>query len=184
MTYREDKWSKGIKQELIDMKLKITALEAQVKALGAPVPETTSGKGPKISYDKIYDEYVNQSVDDLTEEITAPYKGSSEYVDSMVKASYSIREASTAMRGYLMLLDQAGLSKDQKKMIRDLENSMMSVMKFANAMKYALEIYNMYKAAMLAGGAIGPQGILMAIIGGGSMAASLAFGSKLTGGNS
>jgi transcriptional regulator of aromatic amino acid metabolism len=179
-----DSWSKGIKAEIIDMKLRITGLEALVKTLGAPVASAQSGKGQSAaSMDKIYNEYVDESVDELTEQATSKYTGNNEYLDNMVRASYSIREASTAMRGYLMLLDQAGLNKDQKKMIRDLENGMMSVMKFANALKYALELKKMWDMAQLAGGAIGPQGIIMAIIGGGAMAASLAFGSKVSGGN-
>jgi hypothetical protein len=168
----KDKWSKGIKEEIIDMKLEITALKAQIKAMGAPVPEAKAMRGSN-PYRNIYG---NESIFDRGS--IWKDQNSKDYIDGMVKATYSIREASTAMRGYMMLLDQAGLSRDQKKMVKDVENGMMMIMKMATTLQYIIKLQQLAAASEF-----GPVGYIYMIMIGGSMAASIAYGSKLTGGS-
>jgi hypothetical protein len=93
------------------------------------------------------------------------------YTDDMVKATYAFKTAAIAAKGYLMLLDQMGLSPDQKKMVKELEYGMMAVMKAAQAVAIGKGIM---EAATL-----NPMAILTL---GGYAAGSIAYTSKLTGG--
>ena len=92
----------------------------------------------------------------------------------LVQATYAIRTATIAMRGYLMLLDQMHLSRDQKKMIMELQNVMMMVMKAAQV----LRILEMVSKGLEAG-TLGTMGIFDVILMGGFGAASIAYGSKI-----
>lgn len=152
-------WGQMIKQEIIELKIRQTAMEAKLAELGHAA--TPTGK----------DIYDRTSIFDGEEEWDKAH--SKDFTMDLVHATYTIRTASTAMRGYMMLVDQMGLSKDQKKMIRELEYGAMMVMK---AM-VALQLFNAARAA-----AGDPTAIFSLIAGGGSLAASVAFGSKIQGG--
>lgn len=160
-----NEWAGMIKSEIIDLKIRLDSVERQLNELG--YKSSPEGEGKDIySRDSIFDREADWSQRDKLEAM------------DLVKATYSIREATKAMRGYLMLLDQAGLSKEQKKMVRDLEYAMMMIMKAATALNLLLKMQQ-----LMAAGALGPSGILMyGIFAGGSMAASVAYGSKLSGG--
>lgn len=93
--------------------------------------------------------------------------------EGLVKATYEIRTATIAMRGYLMLLDQMHLSKDQKKMLMELQNIMMMVMKAAQVMRILQMVMKVTEA-----GTMGPMGIFDIVLMGGFGSASLAYGSK------
>lgn len=95
--------------------------------------------------------------------------------EMLVQATYAIRTASNAMRGYLMLLDQAGLSKDQKKLIMEVENSLMAIMKLAQAVR-------ILQGIMKLGSLTSPEGIFDLILMGGFASSSVAYGSKVQGG--
>ena len=95
--------------------------------------------------------------------------------EMLVQATYAIRTASNAMRGYLMLLDQAGLSKDQKKLIMEVENSLMAIMKLAQAVR-------ILQGIMKLGSLSSPEGIFDLILMGGFASSSVAYGSKVQGG--
>lgn len=95
--------------------------------------------------------------------------------EMLVQATYAIRTASNAMRGYLMLLDQAGLSKDQKKLIMEVENSLMAIMKLAQAVR-------ILQGIMKLGSLTSPEGIFNLILMGGFASSSVAYGSKVQGG--
>ena len=149
-----------MKQEIIELKIRLSAIEAQLKDMGA---EATPSK---------------QETDESGFP-SGPYKlkgfgeEGGDFTADLVHATYTIRTAATAFRGYMMLLDQAGLSKDQKKMVRELEYGAMMAMK---AM-VAIQLFNTARAATG-----DPTAIFALIAGGGSLAASAAFGSKLQGG--
>lgn len=95
--------------------------------------------------------------------------------EMLVQATYAIRTASIAMRGYLMLLDQAGLSKDQKKLIMEVEQSLMAIMKLAQAVR-------ILQGIMKLGSLTSPEGIFDLILMGGFASSSVAYGSKVQGG--
>jgi hypothetical protein len=99
--------------------------------------------------------------------------------EDLVGATYALHETTHAMRGYLMLLDQMGLNKDQKKMVRDLEYAMMLVTKLTTAMNILISLET--KAA--AGEAISaPELFLPLFIAGGMGSASFGYAHKLSGG--
>ena len=94
----------------------------------------------------------------------------------LVQATYAIRTATIAMRGYLMLLDQMHLSRDQKKMIMELQNVMMMVMKL-------MQVIRLLQAVSAAGGLMSgdPMAIFDLILAGGFGASSIAYGRKIGG---
>ena len=155
-------WGAMIKAELVDLKVRVTALEEHLTALshgaGESTPsgvtgETPIGEGPSPS------ETISMA-------------------EQLKEATYTIRQATTSMRGYMMLLDQMGLSKDQKKMIKQMEETMMMIMKIMTTIRImSLAIEAATTPAM------GPYAPLYALFAGGTMAASMAYGSKLTGGS-
>jgi hypothetical protein len=151
-----------IKTELIDLKVRVTALEEHLTALshgaGEPTPsgvtgETPIGEGPSPS------ETISMA-------------------EQLKEATYTIRQATTSARGYLMLLDQMGLSKDQKKMIKELESAMMMIMKLITTIRLLALAYKELTVAEA-----GPIGIVYGVFAAGTFAASMAYGSKLTGGS-
>jgi hypothetical protein len=160
-------WATMIKGEIIDLKLRMTALEAAIreasgavsgtKEFGGEVDESGFPTGPVklIGFDK--------DIKSTAQEL--------------VEATYTIKSAAIAMRGYLMLLDQAGLSRDQKKMIREIEYGMMMVMKLAQTIKILMTAELFSRAAMG-----DPTAFLQIGIAGGYLASSLAYGSKVSGG--
>lgn len=96
--------------------------------------------------------------------------------ETLVQATYAIRTATIAMRGYLMLLDQMGLSKDQKKLIMELQGTMMMVMKL-------MQVIRLLQAVSAAGGLMSgdPMAIFDLILAGGFGASSIAYGRKIGG---
>ena len=90
----------------------------------------------------------------------------------LASATYAIRQASTSIRGYAMLLDQMGLSKDQKKMIKEIENVTMVVTKLITAIKVA--------GLMIGAGTGTPMGLFYAFAVGGELAATAGYGSKIS----
>jgi hypothetical protein len=154
-------WAMMIKQEIIDIKIRLTALESKLENIaGKPLEDIKAGVpsegiGPEVA-GRAYTPTV---------------------AEELVEATYTIRQASMAMRGYLMLLDEAGLNKDQKKMVKELEEAMMMMMKLMTTIRMLQLAYQALTAAEL-----GPMGFVYLAFAGGTFSASLAYGSKLTGG--
>jgi len=92
------------------------------------------------------------------------------------QGTYAIQQATISMRGYLMLLGEAGLSKDQKKMVAQLETSMMMVMKIAATINVAMGLMK-----LAASGGLDPTAYMQVIMGGGYAASAIAYGMKTTG---
>ena len=151
-------WAAIIKADIIDIKIRMSAIEAKLDELGA---KATPDKAPEAKEDTGFGSGEEKTGDSSMD---------------LVHATYTIRTASTSMRGYLMLLDQAGLNKDQKRMIRELEYGMMMINKAATSIKLF-----MLAQATLAAGA-GPLGMAYLVFAGGTTAASMAYGMKLSGG--
>lgn len=147
-----------IKQDILDIKSRLTIIETKLQEMGAiTTPEGTEGLGGEtIGEGKVP-------------------RGTG--VQDLVQATYTIRTASTAMRGYLMLLKQANLSTDQKQMIRELEYGMMMMLKAAWTIKLLILAYRELEAA-----ALGPIGLLYTAFAFGGLASTLAFGNKMMGG--
>ena len=185
----QPKWSDKVSAELIEIRQHLVILEAKVEAMksggtadatgGArPIKEVSEfGKGSDFSSvekwqrdmnaAKEYDEMLRTKITDIESEITGKEGLSTE---DLVHVTYAIHEATHAMRGYLMFLDQLGLSKDQKHLIRELEYFVMMITKLTTAI---LVIAGMMEAGFT------PLGIFVA---GGMGAASLGYGMKIAGG--
>jgi len=96
----------------------------------------------------------------------------------LMESTYSVRMAATALRGYMMLLDQAGLSRNQKEAVRELEYIMMAAMKAAQTIKLLILAYQ----TMAAAEAVTPMGLFYLALAGGVGAASIAYSNKTLGG--
>lgn len=195
MTY-EGKSSGGsfasnIKHEMMEFRARIDALEAMVRNMGtsggsggtAETGATGESEGTtETNWKGIFRSEggpVSQaqgSAGDTAQEIGKATDNIKSYTDSVVDATYLIREASIAMRGYGMMLDQMGISKDQKKMVHEMEETMMMIHKMIQTI-HLLEAAN---TAFEAGQ--GPLGILEIGLAGGVFAGSMAYGNKVIAG--
>lgn len=171
----KDSWGIMIKQEIIDLKIRMSAIEAQLKDMGA---QTTPSGGISTGGGRGRDVFGHGETSIFDREAEWDEAHQRDTTTDLVHATYTIRSASTAMRGYMMMVDQAGLSKDQKKMIREMEYTAMMALKAATAIQYAAKAMELAQAGTLTG----PLGAMYAVLTGGSIAASVAFGSKLGGG--
>jgi hypothetical protein len=163
-------WAEQIKADILNLKMRVTALETQVNAMkeGMLGSNTSTVKSAGSSGTG------SSSLEKLSG--GADSKGNTNFEQmslDLAKVTYSIRTAETAAKGYLMLLGQMGLSADQKAMVRDLENINMAVMKTMATIKMlqlALASTNPYMMAFYLFSA------------GGTLAASVAYGNKVSGG--
>jgi len=189
-------WKDKVDNELVEIRARIDAIAV---ALNASTPDSKTGQsggptggsgsgGPKAdssssefgkgsdfssveSYTKnmdaakslgeLYDKMGNMEGDDTE----------SNSLDNLISATYAFHSATHAMRGYLMLVDQLGLSKDQKKMVRDLEYVMMAIMKLTMAISMIGE--------MMAG-TLQPEFLPIFLVGG-LMSASVGYSYKVVG---
>ena len=158
-------WGSLIKQEIIDIKIRMTAIEAQMKDLG--LQSTPSTK----------DVYSRESIFDREEGWDEAH--AKDHTADLVSATYTIKTTAVALRGYMMLLDQLGLSRDQKKLIREMEYTMMAAMKVAQAIRI---MQTSQAIAELTSGIFTWKGILDLGIAGGNIAAGVAYSSKVGGG--
>lgn len=165
------KWKDKVDYELMEIRMHITSLEAQLKG-GGRGGGTGGGKGATSDFTDISQFGFNkeEAVSKLTDIEEEEVEGKS-YTDMLVEQTYALKTATIAAKGYLMLLDQMGLSKDQKHMVRDLEYGMMAIMKGAQAV--------MIGKGIMEAASLNPMAILTF---GGYVAGSVAYSSKLSGG--
>lgn len=162
-------WAEHIKADILNLKMRVTALETQVNAMkegmlgsNTSTVKSAGSSGTGSSLEKLSggsDSKGNTNFEQLSLDLA--------------KVTYSIRTAETAAKGYLMLIGQMGLSADQKAIVRDLENINMAVMKTMATIKMlqlALASTNPYMMAFYLFSA------------GGTLAASVAYGNKVSGG--
>jgi hypothetical protein len=163
-------WAEQIKADILNLKMRVTALETQVNAMkeGMLGSNTSTVKSAGSTGTG------SSSLEKLSG--GADSKGNTNFEQmslDLAKVTYSIRTAETAAKGYLMLLGQMGLSADLKSLVRDLENINMAVMKTMatiRMLQLALATTSPYMMAFY---------LLSA---GGTAAASLAYMNKVSGG--
>lgn len=186
-------WKDKVQFELIEIRQQIAALSIQIKQAklsssgedsGESAGSTASKQGAITSDFEdvrtfISDADAQESYDATLGKISDIEASSPTgfNTEDIKQSTYSIQSATIAMRGYLMLLGEAGLSKDQKKMIAQLETAMMMVMKIAATVQIAAGVI---KLAMSEG--LDPRGWVQVIMGGGFAASSMAYGMKTVGG--
>lgn len=193
--YRKDSfrtWVQKVDKELLMLHIDMQRLAKLVNSKGTGTGGTTGGSGAasKGAAESTTSEFGKgsdfSSVSDYLDEsqsaeeydkllakipdIESEGKGGMSTED-LVAATYAIHEATHAMRGYLMLVDQLGLSKDQKKMVRDLEYIMMSIMKLATAISLVTQMIE---------GTLAPEALPIFLVGG-LMSASIGYGMKVSG---
>lgn len=191
-------WKDKVSFELIEIRQQITILANQIKQMqsggskGTNTGAKDSGTGTKAGSHKSvsvrplssfevqegqmsFGEDGEGLVPTEKEEEGGDNKFSAENIK---QSSYYIQQATISMRGYLMLLEQAGLSKDQKKMIGELETAMMAIMKIAATITVIQGIMTL--ASGPAG--LGSKGIIQLIMGGGYASSAMAYGMKTIGG--
>lgn len=173
--YRKEsfrRWVDKVDKELLMLHIDMQRLAKNVKSQshsGGPKDDSGSG-GPKEPDEPPQ----GKSGESPSEEDKSGFG-----TEDFVAATYSIHEATHAMRGYLMLVDQMGLSRDQKKMIRDLEYAMMMITKITMAMNILMSL----ESKVAEGGALtAPEIFLPLMVAGGLGSASIAYGMKLNGG--
>ena len=188
-------WKDKVQYELIEIRQQIAALAIQTKqARAATSGESGDSAGSAASKqgaitsdfedvrtfisDADAQEEYEATLGKLTDMEAGPEKTGMSTED-IKHGTYFIQSATIAMRGYLMLLSEAGLSKDQKKMIAQLETAMMMVMKIAATVQIAAGVI---KLAMSEG--LDPRGWIQVIMSGGYAASAMAYGSKTMGGQS
>ena len=165
----------NVKHELMEFRARIEALEAQMKTMSTG---GTAATGTATGEEGVTEPTATGSGSpaEKAAEIGKATDNIKAYTDSVVDATYLIREGSIAMRGYGMLLDQMGLSHEQKQAIHEMEEFMMMFHKLIQTL-HLLEAANV---AFEAGQ--GPLGMLEIALAGGVFAGSMAYGSKVIGG--
>jgi hypothetical protein len=177
------------------LRSRILLLEQRVNALanagvgvGAGTGQTLpSAEAPEITEVRDWTHEIDAEKEyrDLLKEIpdiekpprTAGEEGYS--VEDLVKATYSLHQLTHAMRGYLLLVDQLGLSKDQKKMVRQFEYLFMSITKLTTALNIFYSVYT----KVIAGEAVAaPELMIPLFVMGGLGSASFGYGLKLNAG--
>lgn len=169
-------WADQIKTDILDLKMRVTALETQVNSMRDGILGAASK--PVVFKDTKSSDFTTGNITSETD-LLKQYKDANGNTNfnqmsmDLVAATYSIRTASTAMKGYLMLLNQAGLSEDQNALVRDLEYVNMAIIK----------VMTTIKLFQLAISATNPYMLLFYLFAaGGTIASSVAYGNKVTGG--
>jgi hypothetical protein len=140
---------------------RLTRLEGMADTIK---PTTRGERVPDIIKTKYYKYGV-------TEETTSEEDMTEARIHAMSTIT-AIGAARRAMYGYAMLLDQMGLSKDQKQMIRQVEASISAMMRLMQTMR-------MVQLAMATSG---PYGWIYLAMAGGMGAAALMYGNRTMGG--
>jgi predicted HAD superfamily phosphohydrolase len=84
--------------------------------------------------------------------------------------------ARRAVYGYAMLLDSMGLPKDQREMVRQVENSITSMMRLMQTIRVLDLTIKAFEAGM------GPMGWVYLAMAGGMAAATMMYGQRSLGG--
>jgi len=144
-------WAEMIKNEIILIKQRLTAIE---NTLGE-MKGRTGAVGPV------------KPEGEPGEDIYAPI--------NIYEVLVATAQARRALYGYSMLLQQMGLSKEQKMLIRELEQTTSMVLRLTQAI-------NLMMMAAKALETSSPWAIPFLILAGGMFAATLGYGMKLGGG--
>lgn len=163
-------WSEMIKQEIIMIKLRLTAIENNLSQLGVPTEGAREARGLFEAMGAGYARYEYKG-EPMEEEETI---NKSDLVSTYVHLLMVRR----ALYGYGMLLTQMGLSKDQREVVKQLERMATTATRLMQTLKVLMTMMEMYEKGTL----FGPYGMLLGLIAGGTLAASMAFSAKMGGG--
>ena len=174
-------FGQNVKAELMEFRGRIEALEAAQRMMS----QGGISAAPQTPVDtENVDESGFPTFDPSTVKITdRDVDNVKNYSQEVMQATYLMHEAATATRGYAQLLTEMGLSKDQKKMLHELEQTMMMFLKMGSMLRLLIKAQEEFDAAEAAGEAMGPLGWLEIILAGGMGAASMGYGMKLKGGD-
>lgn len=174
-------WGETIKADILECKMRITTLEARIDMIASQTNPLANSIGGDGAQGNIYLDGVNAEFDRL-ERFMAQYREANNGFDfdalnrDLVMLTGVIRTATTALKGYVMLLQQFQIGKDNNEAIQNLNNVAMTAMKTAATVMLAMEMIKMAMASNPAGA------VFYAISMGGTLAASLSYGNKVSGG--
>jgi hypothetical protein len=182
------RWSDKVDAELVEIRNRLDAIEAKLSNMGV----NTQGYNPNAPHENddtsTPRQLMGYTQNRLHKQGEAFFKAYSDtgmddeegesYTHKLMENTYLLNQATISIRGYSMLLEEMGLSKDQKRMLSELNEIMMMVQKVASTIR----ILSMFVGpeAIALGSA---KGILNLILAGGVGAGSLAYGSKVSSGN-
>jgi hypothetical protein len=176
-------FGQNVKAELMEFRGRIEALEAAQRMISqggvsaapqTPVDTENVDESGFPTFDPSH--VIMKGFDKETDNVKS-------YSQSVMEATYLMHEAATATRGYAQLLTEMGLSKDQKKMLHELEQAMMMFLKMGSMLRLLIKAQEEFDAAEAAGEAMGPLGWLEIILAGGMGSASLGYGMRLKAGD-
>ena len=162
-------WKDKVQFELIEIRTRIEMIESKLSGLGIP----TQASEYKHSFEEMgagYAFYISSHEGKVPDIKIKDYSPQNIYqVMSLVAG------ARRAVYGYAMLLNEMGLSKDQKVLVRQIQQTIGMILRLVQTVRIMM-------VAMEAISVGSPWGIPFTIIGGGTFAASIAYGSRLGGG--
>ena len=151
-------WAEMIKQEIMDLKDRMSNIEVRLDELKAALP-TAAGVS------------VMPGVAPTPETTTVEtFTGPSLYEVIVLTA-----QARRALYGYAMLLSEMGLSKDQKQVVQQLQYVTSMVLRLIQTIK-------ILQVAMDIAAISTPMAVPYLFLAGGTLAASMMYGSRLSGG--
>jgi hypothetical protein len=180
-------WAQMIKAEIIELKIRMSALEAKLAEVSQAGGPSTTTQSPhdvsdirELTPTSFTHEKGTEALTDIEQVAQLSGKDREDLMKDFVEFTSQARMATISMRGYIMLLDQAGLSKDSKKALRQIQEIMLAVQKAIVTIKLFSEALLI---PMMAGTAIEPLNVLMLLMAGGTMAGSMAYTSKVSSAN-
>lgn len=93
-----------------------------------------------------------------------------------ISAISEIAMARRAIYGYAMLLDEMGLPKDQRELVRHIESTVSSLLRLMQTVRMAEYAMEAFEAAS------GPIGWLYLVLAGGTLAGAMVYGGRAMGG--
>jgi len=161
-------WAQMIKQEIIDIKLRMSKIEAYIAVLGMGNITTTETLEAQRLFGEMGAGYTGYEYGGI-EPRDEPTRS------NLMEVLVLTAQARRAIFGYGQLLGEMGLDKDQKKMIRQIENTISMILRLTQAIKLMREIQII--------GLFTPIGAAYGFLALGTLASSLYYGMKFSGGS-
>lgn len=154
-------WGEVIKADIMNIKQRLTAVEVQIQAL----QQSGNGNFSMGTNNGISSHPIFGTVGDMTMQgneffsaYQSPSNSKDNWVQDLVDSTYAIKTATIAVKGYTSALQNAGLSGDQKKLLKELAEIELAAGKALSAIQLinvAMGTANPVKAAftlIMAGG--------------------------------
>jgi len=160
-------WAQMIKQEIIDIKLRLSKIEAYIAVLGLEnaSPETLESQRLFGEMGAGYAGYEYRDIEPKEEPTRS----------NLTEVLVLTMQTRRALFGYSQLLGELGLDKDQKKLLRQMESAISMILRLTQAIRMMQEIQSV--------GLFTPMGAVYGFLGIGVLASSLYYGSKFGGGS-